>query len=246
MSIRFAYLDRLLSKDGNINSTGLTRIHIRDYENKYKGRLTCCLGHQVIARRGEKRSHHFAHKKGEGNDDCMSRSTGKWHLWWQNRLHEEFLEVYMKRNGKRHFADAYVNGTVIEFQKSKIPPDKIREREAFYGNMIWVYNFYRNDYVIKHQEKDFVGIELVGGSNYMFYGNRIMYLDIGQRYLIEVLGKKGTKVAGKYVSIDYLDMTYFKSCLINNYDRRIDRIEFRCDDLCTEKDLMNLKHEYLC
>jgi competence protein CoiA len=50
-------------------------------------------------------------------------------------------EVTIERNGERHRADIVTwKGTVIELQHSSISVDSIEEREAFYGQMIWLFD----------------------------------------------------------------------------------------------------------
>jgi peptidoglycan hydrolase CwlO-like protein len=52
---------------------------------------------------------------------------------------------------EKHFADVRTDkGLVIEFQNSPITPPTIRQRETFYGNMIWVVNAntYKDSFVI--------------------------------------------------------------------------------------------------
>lgn len=51
------------------------------------------------------------------------------------------IEVPIEMNGSRHRADAVMkNGLVVELQCSGISIDEIAKREAFYKEMIWVFD----------------------------------------------------------------------------------------------------------
>ena len=99
-----------------------------------KGAAGICPGCQtpVRAKCGSIVTHHWAHVA----KDCdpWSEPESEWHLGWKSLFPKECCEVVMGP----HRADVRINGTVIEFQKSPISPEEIREREEFYGNMIWV------------------------------------------------------------------------------------------------------------
>lgn len=102
-----------------------------------KGRGTCaCCGGTLLAKCGRIVTHHWAH---ESKDDCDSWSEplGPWHLWWQNLVDENWIEV---AKGP-HRADIVGNrGVVVELQHSSIGPEDIAAREAYYGEMIWLFD----------------------------------------------------------------------------------------------------------
>ena len=102
-----------------------------------KGRATCpCCGGTLVAKCGKIVTHHWAH---ESRDDCDSWSEplGPWHLWWQNLVAEDWIEV---PKGP-HRADIVGNGgVVVELQHSSISADDIAAREDYYGNMVWVFD----------------------------------------------------------------------------------------------------------
>ncbi|CAL8461545.1 g1076 [Coccomyxa elongata] len=96
--------------------------------------------HQVIAKRGEHKVHHFAHASGQSCDPWRSGDgMGPWHRWWLAFAATEFLEVTITRD-VRHIADIRVpdTGLVIEVQHSPLPVPEARARELFYDNMIWI------------------------------------------------------------------------------------------------------------
>jgi hypothetical protein len=66
-----------------------------------------------------------------------------WHLSWQVYLIEKGadVEVKVEKDGKMHKADARMkNGLIVELQHSHLSVGEIEEREAFYGNMVWVFD----------------------------------------------------------------------------------------------------------
>jgi len=107
-------------------------------ESNLSGFCPCC-GAEVIPKCGEIKTWHWSHK----SKDCDPWSEGmtQWHLDWQERFPKECREVTIERDGVVHRADVRLsNGLVIEFQHSPISPQEMREREEFYGNMIWVFD----------------------------------------------------------------------------------------------------------
>ncbi len=87
----------------------------------------------VIPKCGEFVSHHWAHKSNRDCDPWWEES--EWHLGWKKLIRPENTEVVMKP----HRADIVGNrGMVVELQHSRLPPDQVRAREAFYRNMVWL------------------------------------------------------------------------------------------------------------
>ena len=80
--------------------------------------------------------HHWAHVT---NKDCDSwaESISPWHAAWQDCFPPECQEVWLGENNE-HRADVKGEVAILEVQKSPLSPEKIREREEFYGNMAWM------------------------------------------------------------------------------------------------------------
>ena len=100
-----------------------------------KGACPLCNS-EVIAKCGEIVTHHWAHRS---FDDCdtWAEPMTDWHTRWQARFAIEYREVIVGN----HIADVKLrNGRVIEFQHSGISPAEIRDREDFYGDMVWVFD----------------------------------------------------------------------------------------------------------
>jgi len=101
------------------------------------GRAFCPIcKEELIAKCGEIKIWHWAHKSSKECDPWHKEET-EWHIKWKENFPKEFQEVKI---GK-HRADIRTKkGLVIEFQSSSISPSEIKEREAFYKNMVWVLN----------------------------------------------------------------------------------------------------------
>ncbi|MEH1887894.1 MAG: competence protein CoiA family protein [Nostoc sp.] len=95
-----------------------------------------CCGNPVIPNCGPIKIHHWSHKNLKDCDSWYEPIT-EWHINWQNLFPEECREVVMGN----HRADVVYKSCVLEFQHSFISADNIKEREAFYKNMTWVFDF---------------------------------------------------------------------------------------------------------
>jgi len=107
-----------------------------------KGATGVCqrCGSVVIAKCGDIRVHHWAHK-GRRHCDPWWEET-EWHRSWKNRFPDEWQEVVRRApDGEKHIADVRTaNDWVIEFQHSAIDPEERRSRNDFYGKLVWVVN----------------------------------------------------------------------------------------------------------
>lgn len=115
-----------------------------------KERATCELcGKEVIAKCGEIKVWHFAHKQ-DFECDSFGEQETEWHREWKNYFPKEQQEVIIEHpiffeDGctfpKKHRADIQTKESlIIELQNSPISPQEIKEREEFYGNMVWILN----------------------------------------------------------------------------------------------------------
>ena len=115
----------------------------RGSPDDHRQRAVCpCCGLEVIGRFSSENliTPNWAHPN---DSDCDPWSEGEtpWHLGWKSIVKPEQCEVTMKRDGEHHRADIEGDrGVVIELQHSPISPEVIREREVFYGRMIWVFD----------------------------------------------------------------------------------------------------------
>lgn len=89
---------------------------------------------EVIAKCGEIVIWHWAHRAADC--DPWAESETAWHKNWKELFPVEWREV---RIGN-HRADVRTPTHVIELQHSSLGPTEIAEREAFYGQMIWIFD----------------------------------------------------------------------------------------------------------
>lgn len=95
---------------------------------------------EVIAKCGEQKVAHWAHKASKECDSWHDKET-EWHLMWKNYFPESWQEIikYDEKTGEKHIADVCTEkGFTLEFQHSAIKPEERKSREAFYKNMNWV------------------------------------------------------------------------------------------------------------
>ena len=105
-----------------------------------KGVCPSC-GSELIARCGEIKIHHWAHKK--NCNDHWWENEKEWHRNWKNKFPKEWQEIIHKdESGEKHIADVKTpDDWVIEFQHSAIKPEERRSRNEFYNKnskLIWV------------------------------------------------------------------------------------------------------------
>jgi hypothetical protein len=201
------------------------RLHIKEYiKEEHKGKIFCYEGHELVAKKGEKKTHHYSHK----NDACeCDRRMGEFHIWWQKRVKDNYLEKRYNVDGKLHIADIVnKNGTVIEIQKSKIPPKIIREREEFYGDMIWVFDCTCIDIHIIKQKKDVMLFEWVKGTRYLLEAKKPSFLDFGKRGVVELIKQKGRKMIGVIWTLEEFDNQFFNDILKIDHDKRDNRFSY--------------------
>lgn len=105
---------------------------------KSTGVCPCC-GSEMIAKCGNRKVWHWAHKTKQTCDHWWESET-QWHREWKNRFPHDWQEViHLADSGEKHIADVKTpDGLVIEFQHSYISSEERLYREKFYSNMIWI------------------------------------------------------------------------------------------------------------
>lgn len=138
-----------------------------------KGRGTCpCCGGLLIAKCGEIKTHHWAHES-RADCDSWSEPIGPWHLWWQGLVRPAFTEV----TKGPHRADIVGNlGLVIELQHSPISAEEIAAREAFYGDMVWLFDATHRFAHLKSGDRAFFSF---GQTKHIDLCRRPVFLDFG-------------------------------------------------------------------
>lgn len=210
-----------------------SRIHISQYRDNMYGSIKCDLGHDVIARRGEKICHHFSHKS---QCDCpCSDNKGDWHVEWQDRAIKECQEKRLEYQGKLHIADVCVNNYIIEIQHSNMDEKTMREREKFYTSLgfhlVWVFDCAKWDYsVVRHYKQGLIqkcDINYKSGVSFPLLGayntNITKILDFGMRDLFVVEKQSGKMLFGHSISLEDFDSKYLGTFQSDNNDIRIYR-----------------------
>jgi hypothetical protein len=104
----------------------------------YSGECIGC-GKPVLAKCGEVRIPHWAHRSAHRCDSWWENET-EWHRSWKNQFPVEWQEITHRAiDGELHIADVKTEeGWVLEFQHSFIKSDERFSRERFYKKLIWV------------------------------------------------------------------------------------------------------------
>jgi len=126
----------------------------------------------LIAECGQINTHHWAQ---ESRDDCdaWSESICPWHLWWQGLVRPKFVEVVRGA----HRADIVGNGwVVIELQHYSISAEDVPAREAFYCDMVWLFDATQRFAYMKSGERAFFSL---GQFKHPDLGKKPVFLDFG-------------------------------------------------------------------
>lgn len=94
---------------------------------------------ELIAKCGESRVNHWAHK-GNRNCDTWWENETDWHRSWKGEFPKDWQEVvHRDESGEKHIADVKTHsGYALEFQHSYLNPEERRSRNAFYRKLVWV------------------------------------------------------------------------------------------------------------
>lgn len=106
--------------------------------NGAKGLCSYC-GSELIAKCGEIKINHWAHK-GKRHCDPWWENETEWHRLWKNKFPKDWQEIRHKtEDGEIHIADVKTaNGWIIEFQHSFLKPEERQKRNAFYRKLVWI------------------------------------------------------------------------------------------------------------
>ena len=136
----------------------------------------------LIAKCGPIKYHHWARETAD--PDTWHEPETDWHRNWKSHFKPENTEQTITVSGIRHRMDAqtFFNGTryAVEFQHSPISVDEVRQREAGYGNMIWVFDCENKfDYKMLRRKPDMVSIKWGRPWQSILYCNCPVLLDTG-------------------------------------------------------------------
>jgi competence protein CoiA len=113
-----------------------------------RGTVGYCIncGAEMVARCGEVKIHHWAHKAKRICDVWWENET-EWHRAWKDIFPKECQEVvHFAQDGEKHIADVKIDGLVFEFQHSRIAPEERNVRTAFYRDIVWIVDGTRRKY----------------------------------------------------------------------------------------------------
>lgn len=152
----------------------------------FSGQRAICpgCGNEVVASCGRIIVWHWSHLSGV-DCDPWSEPLSLWHLRWQSYLASlgAQTEVIIEKNGEKHRADAVLkNGTVVELQHSALSVDKIEERDAFYGEMLWVFdaiNAYQKDRFLLRPNDNYYAFRWKHARKSVAYAQKPVRLDLG-------------------------------------------------------------------
>ena len=134
----------LFASDFNDN-----RVHIDDTHSNQEYYCPYC-GAPLVAKKGDIRQHHFAHKQSHVCSDTWANGgshgydLSPWHNEWQSLFPKVNQEVKLCLGETKHRADVLIDRTVIEFQHSIMPVKAFDDRNNFYFNLgykvIWLFD----------------------------------------------------------------------------------------------------------
>ena len=149
-----------------------------------KGQLAVCpcCRTDVIAKCGEIITHHWAHKSAVECDD-WAEAVGPWHWDWQQTVPEDKREVVMGH----HRADMIAaDGTVVELQHSPISPKVVKERESFYGKMVWIFDGRGKKIDMRPRDPDGVTFRWHGPRSGMVFCKSPILVDLGDGWILNM------------------------------------------------------------
>ena len=117
------------------------KLSICEYDKKTHGNdIYCkCCNEKILAKKGPIKIHHYSHKSNTNCSFNKKEHKTEWHMFWQNSIKDENLEIIITKNDVKHIADIKNNNDlIIEIQHSNIKLEDVYERETFYENMIWI------------------------------------------------------------------------------------------------------------
>ena len=143
-------------------------------EANLKGAVCQVCKAEVIAKCGNIKIHHWAHKSKRKCDHWWENET-QWHRDWKNHFPLEWQEIVQKsETGEKHVADVKTsNDLVVEFQHSPIKPEEILARNTFYENIVWVVDGKRR----KTDKKKFEEVLNPKSWAYGYWDNSILLSD---------------------------------------------------------------------
>lgn len=150
-------------------------------------------GGPMRAKCGEVLAWHWAHLNAEC--DSWSEPESEWHLAWKARFPEEYQEVVVGP----HRADVKGPAAVLEVQRSQIAPEMIREREEFYGQMLWMLRGedFKDRFTLRYLGQGMYAWEWKRPRQTWISAERRLLIDFGEIFEITSINSRQTPWTGK-------------------------------------------------
>ena len=144
------------------------------------GECPAC-GSECMPKCGEIVVWHWAHIARSECDPWAERDT-IWHWAWQESVPRARQEVVMRN----HRADLVTaSGHVVELQHSPISPAEIREREDFYGQMIWLFDATKCQIDLRHKD-GYVTFRWMHPRKSVAFCRKPVWLDLGRNQILQL------------------------------------------------------------
>ena len=127
-----------IDKDGN-------RVYIKNTHVKQEYFCPEC-GERLVLKKGQVRTHHFAHPPHSECTDSWHYDMSDWHINWQSKFPLETQEIVKVKDGQKHRADVLIEDkkVVYEFQHSPLSAEEFEDRNSFYNSLgykvIWIFD----------------------------------------------------------------------------------------------------------
>lgn len=132
---------------------------------------------EVLARCGDINAWHWAHRN-RMDCDMWAEGESDWHLAWKKRFPRQWREVVVGS----HRADIKFPRGVIELQASSISPSEVADREAFYGELVWVLDAREFNLNIRDRGSH-VTFRWKHPRKTWWTAERPLYFDVGERLI---------------------------------------------------------------
>jgi competence protein CoiA len=171
-------------------------------------------GALVISKCGEINVWHWAHRTG-GECDPWYEPETEWHVTWKRRFAQTCREVVIgeHRADIRATRKAGASPCVVELQHSPIEPGEIRERESFYGLMLWIVDGlgFKDHFDLQQQRTPNGGASIEGSFKWKWprkswmASKRRLFFDFGDAlWRITWMDEKGTGKAESWTYHEFL------------------------------------------
>lgn len=198
------------------------KVHINDAE-RFSNEYIDSRGKSLVVKKGETKTHHFAYKHENDADPWQRGKMTEWHRKWQDMCYKECVEVRMGKPVE-HIADIKTpKGLVVELQHSSISADDIREREAFYGKMVWLWDyskrqtcFYEADFTAPphfRSSQPLFSIQLSRNDPRLTVAERPCFVDMGNNRIMQLVLRDGYSALARNLSYNQFAKWYMDAAV---------------------------------